>query len=316
MSRSLVFQCTVLALIIAVCAFGQLALAQNKPHTHMLVISRGNAQNHHSEANPTPNLYAVTQGFYGTPYPNWLNNSDGFELWPCFANSSTSGPNADCEYIGDPQIAFQSGGGAFGTASYSWPLNTATANGVTTYGCDGSTNGTQNPYVQGETWDPAAINGFYIPCGQINTWYEDWTGDSSDELLWTAEVTQGSKVIADTGIQDWGPNVYGDQQDFPPPVDVVFYQDFNFGALGQTGKNNGNCVPDFNYPTSGAPTSFPVITGAGKTCVDPVAGPATVSVTTEVATPTWTCSKGACKVKYTEKYKLLQKFTINLLDND
>jgi hypothetical protein len=316
MTRSLFFQCTVVALIIAFCAFGQFAIAQNKPHTHMLVIARGNAQNHHSDANPAPNLYAVTQGFYGTPYPNWINNADGFELWPCFANSTTSGsnpgPNLDCDTIGDPAIAFQSGGGAFGTAAYSWPLSNATTDGVTAYGCDGSTNGTQNPYTQGETWNPVAIDGFYIPCGQINTWYEDWTGDSTDEILWNAEVTQGTNVIADTGTQDWGPNAYGA---LTPPVDVIFYQDFNFGALGQTGKNNGNCVPNNNYPTSLPVSSYPVITAANKTCVDPVAGPATVSVTTEIATPTWTCAKSVCKVKYTKKYEVKQKFTINLLAN-
>jgi hypothetical protein len=305
MTKLRVYQFAVLVFALAFC-FGQLSVAQNR--THMMVLSRGQAQQH-SEAGPSPNLYAITQAFVGTPYPNWISNSDGFELWPCFANSSTSGPNLDCQYIGDPQIAFQSGGGALGIPAYSFPLNTVTNNGVTSYGCDGSTNGTQKPYTQGETWDPPAINGFYIPCGQINTWYEDWTADSTDEILWMAEVTQGSKVIADTGIQDWGPNAFAAGT---PPIDVVFYQDFNFGALGQTGKNNGNCVPSFGYPTSGPPTSFPVITAGNKTCSDPVAGPASVSTTTEVATPAWTCKNGTCKVKYTKKYSLSQKWTINL----
>ncbi len=141
------------------------------------------------------------------------------------------------------------------------------------------------------------------------TSYEDWTGDGTDEILWIAEITQGANVIAHTGTQDWGPNIYGTAT---PPADVLFYQDFNFGTLGRTGKNNGNCVPNFNYPTSGPPTSFPVITAAGKTCVDPVAGPATITATTEVATATWTCSKGVCRVKYSKKYWVVQKWNINL----
>lgn len=304
------FQLAVIVLILAVC-FGQFALAQEKTHAHMIVVPRANSQARPvTAATPVPGLYAVTQGFHGTPYPNWINNYDGSELWPCFADSGNDGPNYDYMYIGYPVIAFPSHGGAFGLTSYTWPLTTTTnSNGVTSYGCDGTTNGTQVPYSQGETWNPWAINGFYIPSGQIMTSYEDWTGDSTDDILWVAEVTQGTSVIAHTGIQDWGPNVYGA---LTPPVNILFYQDFNFGALGQTGKNNGNCVPNFNYPTSGPPASFPVITAGGKTCVDPVAGPATISVTSEIATPTWTCSKDVCKVKYNKKYSVVQKWNINL----
>lgn len=299
----------VLALIVAFCSFTQPALAQ-PPHSHMIVMPRAHAQaNAQKPAALSAGLYGITQAFVGTPYPYWISNSDGYELWPCFADSGTDGPNLDCQYIGDPQIAFPTGGGALGIPALSWPLNSITNNGVTAYGCDGTTNGTQNPYTQGETWDPYAIDGFYIPCGQINTWYEDWTGDSTDDILWQAVVMQGKNIIADTGLQDWGPNVYGG---LTPPVQIVFYQDFNFGTLGDTGKNNGNCVPNFNYPTSGPPSSFPVVTAANKTCVDPVAGPATISVTTEVAAPTWTCAKNVCKVKYAKKYSLAQKWNINL----
>jgi hypothetical protein len=302
------FQFAVIALIAAVC-FGQFALAQQRAHSHMIVVPRPSSQVRPvTAATPAPGLYPSTQGFHGTPYPNWINNSDGWELWPCFADSGDNGPNYDCMYLGNPLISFPSHGGAFGLTSYSWPLTTSTnKNGVTSYGCDGTTNGTQVPYTQGETWDPWAIDGFYIPCGQIMTGYEDWTGDSTDEILWIAEVTQGTNVIADTGIQDWGPNTYG-----ATPGDILFYQDFNFGALGQTGKNNGNCVPNFNYPTSLPPSSFPIITAANKTCVDPVAGLATISVTTEVATATWTCKNSVCKVKYTKRYSLEQKWNINL----
>jgi hypothetical protein len=307
------FHFAVIALILAVC-FGQFAVAEQKTHSHIMVVPGANPQARPvTAATPAAGLYPSTQGFHGTPYPNWINNSDGYELWPCFADSGNDGPNYDCWYLGYPMIDFPSHGGAFGLTRYTWPLTTSTnKNGVTSYGCDGTTNGTQVPYTQGETWDPWAIDGFYIPCGQIMTGYEDWTGDSTDEIIWQAVVTQvvsGVTVtIANTGIQDWGPNVYGS---LTPPVNALFYQDFNFGALGQTGRNNGNCVPNFNYPTSGPPSSFPVITAANKTCVDPVAGPAAISVTTAIATPTWTCSK-VCKVKYTKHYSLVQKWNINL----
>lgn len=303
------FHFAVIALILAVC-FGQFAVAEQKTHSHMMVVPGANSQARPITATtPAPGLYASTQGFHGTPYPNWINNSDGWELWPCFADSGNNGPNWDCLYLGNPMIMFPSHGGAFGLTRYTWPLTTSTnSNGVTSYGCDGTTNGTQVPYTQGETWNAWAINGFYIPCGQVMTGYEDWTGDSTDEVLWIVEVTQGTSVIAHTGTQDWGPNTSG----ATPSTGVLFYQDFNFGALGQTGKNNGNCVPNFNYPTSGPPSSFPVITAANKSCVDPVAGPATISATTEVATPKWTCNKGVCKVIYTKRYSLVQKWNINL----
>jgi hypothetical protein len=176
------------------------------------------------------------------------------------------------------------------------------------------------PYVwdEGATWSPFAINSYYVPCGQINNFYEDWTGDTSDDLLVTMEVTQGASVIADSGIQDWGPNPYGSSGS--EGFIVANYQDFNFGALGDVGPNNGNCVPDYNYPTSSPgtsnPLSYPVITAAGHTCVDPVAGPATLYVTTTIATPTWTCktkqSVTTCKVTYANKYSLHQKWSILL----
>jgi hypothetical protein len=330
------FQCTVVVLIIAFCAFGQFAIAQNKPHTHMMVVPRTPSDVHSDALPPTAGIYAVTQGFVGTPYPNWVQNSNGAELWPCFGSyngTATSTENVDCPTVGSPTIGFTAGGGVFGTPSYTWPLATSTSStGYTTYGCDGTTNGTQNPYAQGETWDPAAINTFYIPCGQINTWYEDWTGDSTDEILWNAEVTQVqsgvTKVLADTGIQDWGPNAYGDVSVYGQPVDVVFYQDFNFGGLGDTGKNNGNCVPNFDYPipqVSGAPSpSYPLIEAAGKTCGEPKTGIATITVTTELGTPTYTLvttAKGCAPTAppcYTVKYtvttphKISQKWDIYL----
>jgi hypothetical protein len=175
--------------------------------------------------------------------------------------------------------------------------------------CDGTTNGTQVPYVLGETYNAFDMNGSYVPCGQVNTWYQDSSGDNSDDLLWSVVVTQGGSVIADTGTQDWGPNPFAGSI-------VVFYQDFNFGTLGDVGPNNGNCVPSYNYPGSSLPTAYPVIVAADKTCVDPVSGPATIYVTTSLATPTWTCKTrdGAttCTVKYTKTYEMKQQWDIYL----
>lgn len=84
----------------------------------------------------------------------------------------------------------------------------------------------------------------YIPCDQTETFYEDDTGDSTDDLLYSVVVEQGTSVIADSGTIDFGPNPCGGS-----PAVVVFTGDANFGTLGVTGKNNGNCDADFNYPT-------------------------------------------------------------------
>jgi hypothetical protein len=294
MSKSRWFQVIVLFAIVAFCACSQMAFAR----PHAAVVPRADSQVHPDGVYPASGLYGVTQAFAGSPYPNWLTNTDGVELWPCFGDG---GGNGNCPTIGNPVIPFS--GIAVGIPYFVWSL----AN------CDGTTNGTQVPYVQdqGETWNPYAINGYYIPCGQINTFYQDYAGDNTDDILWSAVVMQGTSVIADTGIQDWGVNPYGGGQL------IVFYQDFNFGALGDMGPNNGNCVPNYNYPTSSPGTlTYPVITAGGKTCVDPVAGPATILVTTALATPTWTCktklSVTTCKVNYARKYSLNQKISIVL----
>jgi hypothetical protein len=289
-SNSRWFQVITLFAIVAFCACSQIAFG--RPHAAAVTGVHSQVQ---SAAYPAPGLYAVNQAFAGSPYPNWTNNSDGVELWPCFGDG---GNNGDCPTIGNPPISFS--GIAVGVPFFTWSLA----------GCDGTTNGTQVPYTQGETWNPYAINGYYVPCGQIVTFYQDYANDNTDELLFNYEVTQGDNVIADSGTQDWGPNPYGNGDL------IVNFQDFNFGALGDAGPNNGNCVPSYAYPASSIPTSYPFIIAAGKTCVDPVAGPATIAVTTTLSTPTWTCKTehGAttCTVKYTKKYSIRQAWNIYL----
>lgn len=286
MSNPRWFQATTVLFVIAVfCAFTQVAIARPRA----VVVQQPQIP---PSTYPNPGLYGVTQAFFTSPYPNWINNSDGVELWPCFGNQD------DCSSIGNPSIPFY--GVATGKPLFTWSLSA----------CDGTTNGTQNPYSLGETWDATAINGFYIPCGQINNFYQDYSGDTTDDILWRAEVTQGGNLIADTGVEDWGPNPFAGDI-------VVFYEDFNFGTLGDEGPNNGNCVPNYNYPDTIPPVlTYPVITAGGHTCVDPVSGPATISVYTSIATPTWTCKDKLgvvnCTVKYKTVYSLKQQWSIYL----
>lgn len=108
-------------------------------------------------------------------------------------------------------------------------------------------------------------------CGQVFWFYEDDTGDMTDHLIVSIVVKQGTEYILDTGNFDFGPNP------FPAGSVIVISDDVAFGTLGGTGKNNGFCD------------------GSNKTCVNPVAGIATVTLTTKV---------GASKIT--------TKFNINL----
>ncbi len=285
-----------LVAMFAFLACTQPAAAQSAKRIHVKAVpakhsdaSRGVV----SDAALAPDLYALEAAFTASSYPT-VNTSDGTELWPCFGGSS------DCPVIGDPQIAFPDTGVVVGGPAYVWSLPD----------CDGTTNG-------------SSVGGVptYVPCGQVETWYEDDSNDSTDELLYTVEVEQGTSVIYDSGTLDFGPNVFGGAV---PPYDIVFSGDTNFGTLGQTGKNNGNCEADFNYPLAAA--ANPGVTysvQANKTCVNPVAGIATVTATTEIATPKYSAKKttvAACAptappcytVTYTKVYSIIQKWNIYL----
>jgi hypothetical protein len=95
-------------------------------------------------------------------------------------------------------------------------------------------------------------------CGQVFWFYEDDTGDNTDDLIVSIVVKQGLNYILDTGNFDFGPNP------FPAGSVIIISDDVAFGTLGETGKNNGYCA------------------GSKKVCSDPVAGVATVTVTTKV----------------------------------
>jgi hypothetical protein len=144
-------------------------------------------------------------------------DGNGNDYWPCY----TGGGNADCSSIPD-------GGVVVAIPTYAWSLSA----------CDNNTG-------------PAA------PCGQIYFFYQDLTGDSSDDLIVTVTVKQGNNFIFAVGPKDLGPNPYDDET-------VVFSGDKAFGTQGQTGKGNGWCA------------------GSKHTCVDPVAGLASGEATIQV----------------------------------
>jgi hypothetical protein len=108
-------------------------------------------------------------------------------------------------------------------------------------------------------------------CAQIFWFYEDDTGDNVSHLIVSLTVKQGANFVLDTGNFDFGANP------FPAGSVIIISDDTAFGTLGGAGKNNGFCA------------------GSNKICVNPVAGVATVTLTTKV---------GASKIA--------AKFNINL----
>lgn len=150
----------------------------------------------------------------------------GNDEWPCFPNQNANG--ADCSQI-------STGGVVIGQPAYSQSLSACDANS------DSSTN-----------------------CGQIFWFYEDDTGDSTDDLVVSIVVKQGKNYIMDTGPFDFGPNP------FPAGSVIVIYDDTAFGTLGETGPGNGFCA------------------GSTETCVNPVKGVASVTITTTVGVSTIT----------------------------
>jgi hypothetical protein len=271
------------------------------------------AKSHHgavkSDAVLPPDIYGIWQAFAGTPSAYGLSaNSDGYPVWPCFGGGTASNP--DCPTLGDP--AQDNYSVAVGVPSYTWSKAD----------CDGSSTSS-------------------APCGETETFYEDTTGDTSDDLLYILTVEQGTNYVLNSGTQDFGPNALagGPTQPAPTyPLTVIFSGGTTFGTLGQSGANNGECSADYQYPvpneiSAGGPSSapypvYPYIIAAGKTCVNPTlsstGGALNFSATTELATPKYTAVKtgedgfgDACtasvpcyKVAYTKKYSAAQKWSI------
>ena len=239
-----------------------------------------------------------------------VTNVDGTDLWPCFGYPP--GPNLDCPTVGNPTVPLPFGGVVLGFPAYVWSLQNPPAGSPGSgFGCDAYLNGTTGP-----------SGTEYKPCGQIATWYEDDTFDSTDDLLQRIVVTQGSTIIYDSGTVDYGPA----GPNVAYPVEVILTADANFGIWpgAGLGRNNGNCSADLHYPL--AAPNFPggyYAVAAGRTCLPPVAGPATFTTSTVLATPAYTQVTGApclsrgvsspCyTVRWTQTHAIRQDFKIFL----
>src|SRR5215469_15740605 len=208
-------------------------------------------------------------------FPVIDTNADGSDLWPCIGRATG---NPDCPVVGNPSITLPRGGIVLGFPSFTWSLaaGPAAVNGV---GCDALSNGTTGA-------QPTQ----YRPCAQLDTWFEDNSNDPTDDLLQRITVTQGSRVIYDSGTVDYGP-----AGPITYPVRVLLNTDVNFGFWpgAAVGPNNGNCVANVGYPLS-APTNpgTTYVVAAGQTCEQPVAGKVRIVTVTMLATPTYAQASG------------------------
>jgi len=263
------------ALLLASVSLCGLSSAGELRHRHLLPASA------EQQARPVPDavqavdapparLFAL-QANLTQAFPVVGANADGSDLWPCLGH--TAG-NPDCPMIGNPSIQLPRGGVVLGFPSFIWSLASGPA-AVTGVGCDAFSNGTTGAQATQ-----------YRPCAQLNTWFEDNSNDPTDDLLQRIVVTQGSRVVFDSGTVDYGP-----AGPIKFPVNVLLSTDVNFGFWpgAAAGPNNGNCGPDSGYPLS-APTNpgATYIVAAGQTCEQPVPGRAQFRTVTILATPKYT----------------------------
>ena len=225
MKRTLAF--VALVSLVAFC-FGTMALAANHAQFSAKIVRNGGA--HANGVSPdytftfpstTPGLYGVAQWFGGGPIASYASpfNTDNSEIWPCFGGGTAGNP--DCPSVGDPSQALATSGFVGGVPFYGWPLK--------------FTDGTDF-CLQATTAD--------LPCGQVETWYEDDSLDGTDDLLYLLTAQQGTAFVSDSGTYDFGPNFTGGG----PGSVVVISGDQGFGTMGQTGPNNGNCAADSTTP--------------------------------------------------------------------
>ncbi len=347
--NSRVFQLLAVLMVVAICASGAMAAVANGPHSHIALKS-----GHHSAAvtpnpGPPPNagLYGISAYFaaeslnqpgnaWTGPYPGLGTSASPNDLWPCFGADTLSG--TDCLYIGSTGTSDPASLDAevvIGDPSYTWYLSANTAT-TQPYGCDSTGVGPNNIH----------------PCLQIENFYEDNSGDTTDDLLFMVTATQSGGTIYASGTQDYGPNPYGD---LDPAGTIVFYEDAVFGIPNGGAENNlGPCFLSYNYPSNvtgggyatfeGLANTFEGYWGIGGTkigvagavtCVAPAPGAAAVTITTQLAAPTWAKETTAAKctlagvysgatmplglnssspycytVKYKAKYTLTQKFNV------
>ncbi|HTA66487.1 MAG TPA: hypothetical protein VK753_13395 [Xanthomonadaceae bacterium] len=306
---------------LAVLAFAQPSLAEPSGH-RMTRVGAGSGtpltnlpdprMSLHNQTTPPADIYGL-QASFTQVNPTEGPNADGTDLWPCFGYG-TKGTNPDCPTIGNPAIPFRIGGIVAGNPQYVWMLANNTGYGY--HNDFGNGNGC-DAYVNGTTGPSGAA---YKPCGQIATWYEDNTNDSTDDLLQRIVVRQGDRVIYDSGMVDYGPA--GPSVNYP--VDVILNTDANFGYWpGSTlGPNNGNCSANLGYPLSAPANPGAVyVVAADRTCARPATGKATVTTSTILATPYYhkatggACSGGASTcytVDWKRNYEIHQDFDLFL----
>jgi hypothetical protein len=223
MTKSRLFLVLASLAIVVFFVCGQPALAQSPHHLQVRVVPRAHANGVHSQsAVKEKAVLEQLSSGFGVLPPV---DGGGNDEWPCFAASNN--PNSpDCSQI-------SAGGVVIGEPAFTQSLSACDAN----------------------------VSGAPL-CGQLFSFYEDDTGNNTDNLLVSIVVKQGKNYILDTGIFNFGPNP------FPAGTVIVIYDDTAFGTLGQTGPNNGFCA------------------GSNLTCVDPKAGKATATFTITVGTST------------------------------
>ena len=311
------FACFALAAL-GIC--GQPALSQESHHRSFIVMPGAAAEGVRvaPERAPRPTIYPLQATFTQvnkTEYPN----ADGTDLWPCFA------PNVDCPTVGNPSVPLPIGGVVLGAPQYVWKLANNSGYGF----LNGEGNGTGCDALINGTTGPLPVNGTvgatqYKPCGQIATWYEDDSNDPADDLLQRIVIRQGSRVIYDSGIVDYGPA----PSNIAYPVSVILNTDANFGFWpGQdesVGPNNGNCRPNTGYPlVSPVYPGKIYVVESGQTCQEPVPGLAIVSTYTVLATPAYKKISGAActskgvgspcyAVDWTKNHEIRQDFNLFL----
>jgi hypothetical protein len=339
MSKSRLFLVAVSMAIIAFFACSQFAIAQSKskPRTHRVVVHKmhrahANAVRPNVGEYPPNGLYSDGYYFGLTSYPSLDSNNE--TLWPCWGGTTDS--TTDCpginQYgmvVGDPGYVWELANDPDQT--YAWNIN----------GCDGDTNGSTTGGSASAGTGFYGSGAVYIPCGQYEAWFQDDSNDTTDDNLFSFVVTQGPSIIYDTGTQDWGINdpTYNGSGGEVPPADLYSYGDINFGDMGVTGPNNGNCAASYEYPVvctnntdgcsatnpgslpggwPGMTTGWPFVIQAGKKCIQAQPGLATMTATTWLAPATWSYKAnknpetgGTWSVKYGKAtHTLKQAWTI------
>ncbi|MFZ0478899.1 MAG: hypothetical protein WAL71_07095 [Terriglobales bacterium] len=306
-----------LAIVGFICCQQALAQAQVQPKftVHHIRLARHAREGHvRSEftAQPAPGFYPIYAG--AGIMPNQDNStSPPTDMWPCDPYNYVS------QYCQD-------------TLDIDWPV------GWTAQGYGG---GLWSGYLQysipwkGDPTDvpddppcfytkaPALNNGGLPFCTQLVMGYEDDTSDTSDELYQTYVVTQkqgtATVYLMDTGIIDQGTNGGG-------PIANLWWTDALFGSLGQQttgcttskGKptacvNDGMCLAEGTLDSYWGSYNY----ASGKVCVNPIVGPATVTITTYLGNPNaQTQVVKTCGATGTAACSIKQTFTIFLTDDE